>query len=53
MVDGLMDAGYRVHLVNTNAAQQYKGLKHSDDRHDARFNAVLLLVERGRYCCRS
>ncbi len=29
LVDGLMDAGYRVHLVNTAAVKQYEGLKHS------------------------
>jgi transposase len=42
LVDGLMDAGYRVHLTNTWAAQQWKGLKYSDDRHDARWLAQLL-----------
>ena len=34
LVDGLMDAGYRVHLVNTCAVRQYKGLKHTDDDTD-------------------
>lgn len=42
LVDGLMDAGYQVHLVNTFAAQQYAGLKYSDDRSDARWLAHLL-----------
>ncbi|TMQ74485.1 Mobile element protein [Candidatus Accumulibacter phosphatis] len=28
LVDGLMEAGYRVHLVNTAAVKQYEGLKH-------------------------
>ncbi len=42
LVDGLMDAGYRVHLVNTAAVKQYEGLKHSDDVTDAFFLAHLL-----------
>ena len=36
LVDGLMDAGYKLHLVNTTAVQQYNGLKFTDDEHDAR-----------------
>jgi transposase len=35
LVDGLMDAGYQVKLVNTSAVKPYEGLKHSDDRDDA------------------
>jgi transposase len=35
LVDGLMEEGYRVHLANPSAIQQYVGLKHADDRHDA------------------
>ena len=42
LVDGLMDAGYRVHLTNTWAAKQWDGLKYTDDRHDARWLARLL-----------
>ena len=42
LVDGLMDAGYRAQLVNTNAVQQYDGLKFTDDRHDARWIAHLM-----------
>jgi transposase len=42
LVDGLMQAGYRVQLVNTSAVQQYEGLKFVDDRHDARWLARLL-----------
>jgi transposase len=30
LVDGLMEAGYQVKLVNTSAVRQYDGLKHSD-----------------------
>jgi transposase len=44
LVDGLMDYGYRLHLANTNEAQQYDGLKYADDRHDARWLALLLLL---------
>ena len=42
LVDGLMAAGYEVHLTNTSAVKQYEGLKYSDDRHDARWLARLL-----------
>ena len=42
LVDGLMDAGYRVHLANPCATQQYKGLKYTDDRHDAFWLATML-----------
>jgi transposase len=35
LVDGLAEAGYTVHLVNTSKARQYEGLKHTDDRYDA------------------
>lgn len=35
LVDGLQAAGYPVMLVNTWKVQQYAGLKHTDDRHDA------------------
>ena len=42
LVDGLMDAGYRVHLVNTCAVKQYEGLKHTDDDTDAFWLAHLL-----------
>ena len=42
LVDGLMEAGYRVHLANPSATEQYLGLKHSDDRHDAFWLAEML-----------
>ena len=42
LVDGLMDAGFPVRLVNTTAVQQYSGLKHSDDWHDAFWLAHLM-----------
>jgi transposase len=35
LVDGLMAAGYRVHLANPAAMKRYEGLKHVDDRSDA------------------
>ena len=42
LVDGLMDHGYRVHLANPAAIQQYEGLKHIDDQRDALWLANLL-----------
>jgi transposase len=42
LVDGLMEAGFGVRLVNTAAVQQYSGLKHTDDRHDAFWLAHLM-----------
>ncbi len=42
LVDGLMDAGYKVHLANPAAMKQYEGLKHSDDKTDARWLAHML-----------
>ena len=42
LVDGLMDAGYDVRLVNTTKASKYSDMKYTDDRHDARWLAHLL-----------
>jgi transposase len=42
LVDGLMEAGYKVHLANPSAIQQYSGLKHADDKHDAFWLAQML-----------
>src|ERR687883_1059962 len=42
LVDGLMEASYRVHLANPAAMQQYSGLKYTDDHSDARWLAHLL-----------
>jgi transposase len=42
LVDGLMEAGYQLHLANTAAIQQYSGLKHTDDQYDARWLAHML-----------
>ena len=42
LVDGLMEKGYRTHLVNTAAVQTYSGLKYTNDQHDARWLAHLL-----------
>ena len=42
LVDGLMEASYRVHLANPAAIQQYSGLKYTDDHSDARWLAHLL-----------
>ncbi len=42
LVDGLMEAGYTVKLVNTMAVKIYEGLKYTDDEHDARHLAHLM-----------
>jgi transposase len=44
LVDGLMEAGHRVHLANPNAMRQYDGLKFADDRSDARWLAHMLRI---------
>ena len=45
LIDGLMDAGYQVHLANPAAISQYSGLKHADDKSDAFFLAELLRLD--------
>lgn len=42
LVDTLMLNGYRVHLANPSAIQQYNGLKYLNDNHDAFWLANLL-----------
>jgi transposase len=42
LVDLLMEEGYRMHLANPAGIQKYKGLKYSDDNHDAFWLAHLL-----------
>jgi len=42
LVDTLMDNGYKTHLANPAAIQKYKGLKYSNDSHDAFWLAHLL-----------
>ncbi len=42
LVDGLMDAGYRVHLANVSAIKQYEGLKQVDDKRSSLWLANLL-----------
>ena len=37
-----MDAGFKVHLANTAAIQQYSGLKHGDDDSYANWLANML-----------
>lgn len=39
--DVLMDKGYDVKLANPNAIQQYNGIKHTNDKTDARWLAEL------------
>ncbi len=45
LVDGLMEADYRVHLANTTAIQQYSGLKHVDDNSDAQWLTEMLRLD--------
>jgi transposase len=42
LVDGLMDAGHRVHLAHPSAIKKYEGLKYSGDFADAAYLAHLL-----------
>src|SRR5512135_1908298 len=42
LVDGLMDASYRVHLAHPSAIKKYEGLKYSGDFADAAYLAQLL-----------
>ncbi len=42
LVDGLMDAGFELHLANPAAIHQYSGLKHTGDADDAAWLAHLL-----------
>ena len=42
LVDGLIAEGYKVHLANPTEIKKYKGLKYSDDRHDAFWLAEML-----------
>lgn len=42
LVDGLINAGYSLHLANTTAIKQYDGLKHRGDESDARHLAHIL-----------
>jgi transposase len=41
-VDGLMEKGYKVHLANPSACDQYSGLKNVDDKRSALWLADLL-----------
>jgi transposase len=44
LVDGLIEAGYDVRLVNTNKASKHDDMKYTDDQHDARWIALLLAL---------
>lgn len=44
LVDGLAEHGYRTHLANPSAMVPYRGLKHADDRSDARWLAHMLRI---------
>lgn len=41
LVDGLRELGYPIDLANPAAIEQYSGVKHADDTHDAYFLAEL------------
>ena len=45
LVDGLQEAGYKVHLSNPAATEQYSGLKHGDDETDTWWLAELLRLK--------
>lgn len=45
LVDGLVDHGYQVELVNTAAVKQYDGLKYSGDHQDAFHLAHLMRLD--------
>jgi len=42
LVDGLMLNGYKLHLANPSAIQQYEGLKYTDDKWDSFWLAHML-----------
>ncbi len=44
LVDGLQDAGYKMHLANPAAIKQYEGIKHRDDKSDAFWLAQMLML---------
>jgi transposase len=55
LVDGLMVAGFKVHLANPSAIQKYKGLKHADDESEAVWLADMLrlgILPEGYICPR-
>ncbi|HBS51776.1 MAG TPA: IS110 family transposase [Coxiellaceae bacterium] len=45
LVDGLQEAGYKVHLANPGANEQYSGIKHANDENDAIWLANLLRLK--------
>ena len=45
LVDALMDEGFKLHLANPAAIQQYSGLKYLDDHSDARWLAEMLRLD--------
>ncbi len=45
LVDLLTEEGYDVHLANPSRIQQYSGLKHGDDEHDAFWLAEMLRLK--------
>lgn len=44
LADGLMAEGYPVYLANPTAVKKYEGLKYQDDKSDAEWLALMLLL---------
>lgn len=45
LVDGLQELGYHTVLANPAGIQQYEGIKHTDDKHDAFWLAEMLRLK--------
>ncbi|UCH80559.1 MAG: IS110 family transposase [Nitrospiraceae bacterium] len=45
LVDLMVEEGYEMHLANPSGIQQYSGLKHGDDEHDAFWLAEMLRLK--------
>lgn len=45
LVDLMMEEGYEMHLANPSGIQQYSGIKHGDDEHDAFWLAEMLRLK--------
>jgi len=53
LVDGIQAMGFKVQLANPARIEQYSGIKHADDKHDAYWLAELLrqgILETGFIC---
>ena len=50
LVDGLMEAGYRVHRVNVTAIKKHEGLSYANDKTGAAYLGKLKLLPEGGLC---